>query len=141
MGIKSFNDISFNYYLNTATYVKTILDILPESEVSNKKKAVIMELFNLILNSQDKSKIDEVLQLSRKFDENLALSSNNEIMLQANYIYSNFLEKMLFDSFNREIYFQIMNECVKVYCGYYHELENDNIYELNDYKVDNIRVR
>ena len=135
-----FNNISFNYYLNTASYVKTILDILSEKKISNKKKALIMEIYNYLLNSLSEDELSTIVIISEKFNEKLINSSNQEIMMQVNYIYENFLEKMLFDSCNRKIYFDIMNECIKVYTGYYQEYSNNNnYYESNDNAISNIR--
>lgn len=137
---KDFNNISFNYYLNTSSYVKTILDILPEKKVSNRKKALIMEIYNYLLNNLSEEELNTIVTVSERFNERLVNSSNNEIMMQVNYIYENFLEKMLFDSYNRKRYFDIMNECIKVYTGYYQEYSNNNsYYEFNDNAIGNIR--
>ena len=140
MNNQSMNDISFNYFLNTTSYVKAVLNILPDEEVSVQKKALIMELFNYILSTLDKSEIIEIVRISRIFNEQLVLESSKDALIQAKYIYKNFLEKMLFDSFNREIYFDIMNRCIKVYIGYYKELNND-FHELNDTAINNIHIK
>lgn len=142
MEINNFDDISFNYYLNTTSYVKTILDILPEKKVSKEKKALIMEIYNYILSNLSENELSNIVIVSEKFNEKLTYCSNQEIMLQVEYLYKNFLEKMLFDSCNRKIYFDIMNECVKVYTGYYQEYSNNNnYYEFNDNAISNIRIR
>ena len=133
----NFRNISFNYYLNTSSYVKTILDILPEEKVSKKKKAIIIELFNYMFNDLNEDELKNIAKISDMFNEKLTVSSNKEIMLQVEYIYHNFLEKMMFDSQNRRLYLDIMNECVKVYAGYYEEYCN-NYY---DNSIENINIR
>ena len=133
----NFRNISFNYYLNTSSYVKTILDILPEEKVSKKKKAIIIEIFNYLLNDLKEEELKDVIKVSDMFNEKLMISSNKEIMLQINYIYYNFLEKMIFDANNRKLYFNIMNECIKVYVDYYKDYTNDYV----DNSINNMNIR
>ena len=131
-------DIAFNYYLNTQTYVKTALDYLPG--VPAKEKELIIEMFNFILSSLNKDEIKDILQVSRMFNEKLAMSSSEDVMVQVKSIYM-FLRKMLFESSSRYMYFNIMNEYVKVNADYYNQYQNDDAYTLNQSKVDNIYIR
>ncbi len=140
MEIDNFNDLSFNYYVNTSSYVKTILDILPEEKISKKKKAIIIEIFNYIMSNISEDEINEVMVVSNLFNQKLELLSNKEIMFQLEYLYRNFLEKMLFDSYNRMTYFSIMNECVKVFAGYYEEYQKDSSLHFDE-EISNIRIR
>ena len=75
------------------------------------------------------------------FNDCLTTAPKEEIVMQVQYIYKNFLERMIFDSYNRETYFNIMNECVKAYVGYYKEYNDNIFYETNYRAVDNMRIR
>ena len=141
MNNNTFENISFNFYSNTTSYVKTILDVLPETQTSKEKKAIIAEIYNYLLNGLNRDKLNEVVKVSEMFNERLVIAPKEEIMMQVQYIYKNFLEKMIFDSYNREIYFSIMNECVKAYVGYYQTYNDNMFYEENYRAVGNIRIR
>ena len=142
---KNINDLLFDYFSNTKTYVRTILDILPEEEVPSRKKAIIIELFNCMLYTLSQEELKEIVNISRLYNEQIALKSSNEVLVQARFIYKNFLDKMLFDSSNRRLYFGIMNECIKVSADYYQnstELEKNNLYyEINYNTIGNIASR
>ncbi len=137
----NFKDISFNYYSNTASYVKTILNILPEEKVSQEKKAIIIEIYNYLISNLSESELKDIIKVSEMFNEKLSVLSNQEIMTQVNFIYHSFLEKILFDSYNREMYFNIMNECVKVCSGYYQEYNDSNFYQANYNDIGNMYIR
>ena len=49
MNNKNIDDILFKYILNSTSYIRTLLTFLPEEEVSTGEKAIILEIFNLIL--------------------------------------------------------------------------------------------
>ena len=121
MESRDFNKISYDYYTKTSSYVKMIMDMLPENRVDNIKKSIIQELYNFILAHSNDEKINDVIQVSSLYREKLSLTDINTIARYAEYIYTNFLEKMIFDSINRNRIFDIMNECMKVYVGYYNE--------------------
>lgn len=141
MDNKDIEKVLFNYFLNTTSYVKTVLDFLSEEEVSKEKKAYIVEMFNYIFNSLNKEELMDVVKISNLFQEKLSLMSHNEAKIEALYIYKNFFEKMLFDSYNRGIYFSILNECIKVSVGYYQVLNDSNFYQINDNAVSNIHIK
>ena len=136
----NFEDIKFNYYLNAPSYIKTILSIISDEKVSVKKKALIIEASNYILSSLSKEEIMEYIRLSRLFNEKLESLSNMEVMMVSEYNYK-FLEKMLFDSYNRKLYFDILNENIKVCSDYYNEYQDNSVYEMNTDSVDNISIR
>ena len=117
------NDLYYDYFSNTTSYVKTILDMLSEDKVSLKKRLIIKELYNYFLNKYSEEKIKEIASISALYQEKIALSNPTEIAMNAEYIYTNFLEKIIFDSRNREKIFDIMNESMKVYVEYF----NNNI--------------
>ena len=117
------DNLYYDYFSNTTSYVKTILDMLPESKVSMAKKSIIKELYNYFLNNYSEEKIKEIASISVLYIEKMAVSSPEEIAMNAEYIYNNFLEKIIFDSRNRDKIFNIMNESMKVYVEYF----NNNI--------------
>ena len=133
-----FERISFDYYTNTSSYVKMIVDMMPVSRVSNEKKAIIKELYNYYLNHANEELVKEIIMVSGLFREKVALSDLNTIAKQVEYIYLNFLDRIVFDSINRNKMFEIMNECIKVFVGYY-DLSNVNI--IHDNRDVSIRRR
>ena len=123
---KEFDNITFDYYSNTASYVKMIVEMLPEGKVSSTKKWVIKEIYNFFLNHFNADKKNEIACISGMFREKISISNMEDIAKYADYIYSNFIENIIFDSINREKIFDIMNESMKVYVGYYSEYRSAN---------------
>ena len=121
---KDFDSISYDYYSNTSSYVKLILDMLPESKFSMQKKQAFKELYNYFLNHYDDEKINEISVISSMFREKLSILSLDTIARDVEYICVTFLDKIIFDSTNRDKIFNIMNETMKVYVGYY-SIENN----------------
>ena len=115
----NFDSLYYDYYSNTSSYVKMILDMLPEGKVSNAKKQVIKELYNYFLNNYDSEKIKEIARVSAMFREIIAISNLESVARHVEYIYVTFLDRIIFDSTNRDKIFDIMNESMKVYVGYY----------------------
>ena len=136
---KDFNKISFDYYTQAPSYVKLIVDMLPESKASNEKKSVIQELYNYYLNHITENEVKEIIMISGLFREKIAVSDLNSIARQVEYIYSNFLDRIVFDSINRKKIFEVMNECIKVFSNYY-DLYNENIID-NSNQYSNLRKR
>ena len=131
MEIKKLENISFDYYSNSPSYIKMIVDMIPNSRASNEKKYVIRELYNYYMNHSTEQKINEMLMVSSLFREKVAISDLSIIARQVEYIYTNFLDRIIFDSINRDKMFEIMNECIKVFVGYY-DLDNK---KMNDNEI------
>ena len=123
------NNMSYDYYSNTPSYVKMILETLPESMVSPKKKQVVQELYNYFLNRYDNEKIKEITKISSLFREKISLSSLEETINFMKIIYNNYIDRIVFDSANRETVFNILNDNMKVYVGYFSAYKRDNISE------------
>ena len=119
--------VSFDYYLKSPSYIKMIVDMLPDSKASIEKKYIIRELYNYYMNHTNEEKISEITKISSLFREKVAITDLNTIARQVDYLYSNFLNRIIFDSINRGKIFEIMNECVKVFVGYY-DLENTKMF-------------
>ena len=77
---KEFNSISYDYYSNTASYVRMILEMLPEGKVSPKKKIIIKELYNFFLNHFDADKISEIASITAMFREKISVSDMTNIV-------------------------------------------------------------
>ncbi len=113
----------YDYYNGVPSYVKQIINVLPEGVVSNDVKEIIISIYNYMLNSASVAKKQEVVYVSSKFVEKMGLVPEEEILYQAGYIYNTFLKSMVHQMINRERIFNAMNECVKIYVGYYSEKE------------------
>ena len=131
---QEFNKISFDYYNNAPSYIKMIVDMLPESRLSNQKKIIIRDLYNYYLTTSNKAKINEIIKISRLFREKIALSDLNSVAKQVDYICATFFNKIIFDSINRQTIFDIMTGCVGVYSGFYDE------YSRTMYESSNIEL-
>ena len=140
MNNKSINEILFKYILNSTSYIRTLLTILPEEEVSTSEKAVINEIFNLIIKTLSEKELKNITEISNLFESRLSLMSHEDALIQARYIYKTFLRRMMFESSNRRLYFDIMNECIKASTGYYQEYDDSFFYAANANAVGNIRT-
>lgn len=123
MGRNDINNSNFDYYNNTRSYFKTIIDMVPSDALSNEKKDILALIYNYILNNFNSIKKTEISYVTAMFMEKVSTSSIEEINKQVDYIFNNFIIKILYDGVNREKIFDIMNECVKLYVGYYSDYE------------------
>ena len=120
-----FERVLFDYYDMTPSYVKMVVDMIPESKISNDKKYIIKEIYNFYLNNvASEEKINEVIEVSKMFRERLITTDMQTIALQVNYIYEFFLNKLIFDSFNRDVTLDTMNDNIKLFSGYYEKNNN-----------------
>ena len=119
---------SFDYYRKAPSYLKIIVDMLPESMISEEKKYIVGEIYNFYLNHASEDKIKDMITVSGMFKEKLFITDHMSILKQVEYIYTNFINRIIFDSINRDKLFDIMNENVKVFVGYY-DLEKESILE------------
>ena len=101
-----------------------ILNLLPNDEKIVRNKNFIKIIYNYILNNADDVKKMEISYVSSLFNNKIGELSKEEALKHVEYIYNNFLKKMIYDSINRERIFDIMNECVKVFVDYYSEYQN-----------------
>ena len=122
MTIDDFENPFHDYYEKEPSYVKEMLDLLGDN-VSSEDKMYLKAFYNLYMNSLSMSKKNEIIYVSRLFMDKMELVSSEEIERQADYLYHTFMQQMKFDSINRQKFFDIMNECTKVFVGYYKEDE------------------
>jgi hypothetical protein len=124
-----FNKINYDYYSNTSSYIKMILEVLPESMVSTGKKQVVKELFNFYMNRFGEEKIKEISAISSMFREKIAVSNLDDIARHVEFLYVTFIEGIIYDSANREMLFDTLNETMKAYVGYYQRFNYDGVYD------------
>lgn len=129
---KDFNNVQYDYYSNNASYVKMIMDMIPENKVKNLKRQIIKDLYNYLLNNMNERKISEIISVSSMFREKISVSDLESIARHVEYIYVTFLDRIIFDSTNREKIFDIMNESMKVYVGYYSMYNEDTLENINE---------
>ena len=135
---REIESLSFDYYEKSPSYVKMVSDMLPENKISNEKKLIIKKIYNDYLNNLDEEKITEFIDVSRLFIEKLSMTDTNSIALQVDYINSNFFNRIIFDTFNRELVFDIMNECMKLFVGYYDKVKTSLVNESCAMMMNNL---
>ena len=81
----SFENIYYDYFTNTSSYVKTIFDLLPRSEEVMRDKSIIRALYNYIMNNASDTKKIEVSYVSSMFYDEISLLSKEEAYKQAEY--------------------------------------------------------
>ena len=120
---KTLDNVEFDYYLNTPSYVKMIVDMLPE--VSNQMKQVVRELYNYYMNRFDGSKINEIVNISSKYEDKLSSSNLEMASKYAEFIYENFINQFVFDQAHRLEIFDVMHENVRLHVGCYQKKQEE----------------
>ena len=133
MDKEKLEDTLYDYYKETPSYVKTVIDKIPEGSISMEKISIIKYLYNKYLSELDAKKIEEIIETSRLFSAKLDNISPKSVSLQVEYIYRTFLDALVFNPYNRGLTFQVMNECVKVFSGYYdkYNIANESCVQLS----------
>lgn len=129
----NFEKVEFDYFSNSPSYLRMILEMLPECMVSTQKKHMIRTIYNNILNRSNENDIKEIAVISILFRDKLSTTSLDDIVRFVKYIYELYIEKMLSDVTNRGSIFDTLNDCMKLYVGY---LSRINEFE----KEENIKV-
>ena len=124
METKEIGKVMFDYYEEMPSYVKTIVDALPDNKASIEKKEIIKILYNLYMNKASNEKVEEIVEVSKMFRNKLNTMDLNTITLQVDYMYKVFLNKFIFDTFNRDIVFDAMTDNAKFFSGYYEKNNN-----------------
>ena len=132
----NFENLYFDYFTNSPSYVKVVLDLLPNNEEINRNKDLVKTLYNYVMNNVNDDKRMEILYVSSMFNNQISLSPKEDVYKQVDYIYNNFLKRMIYDSINREKIFDIMNECVKLYTGFYSEYQNIRVSSVDGVKIE-----
>ena len=114
----NFEKVEFDYFSNSPSYLRMILEMLPECMVSTQKKHMIRTIYNNILNRSNENDIKEIAVISILFRDKLSTTSLDDIVRFVKYIYELYIEKMLSDVTNRGSIFDTLNDCMKLYVGY-----------------------
>ena len=113
MGNVRFEDITSDYYSDNSSYVKTVLDHLPECMITEGKKDFIDRVVNEMVKKMSEQERIQYRRISRKFNDILALSSEDNIMVYVTYIYKVHLEKLFASTIEKRKYcFEKMNGCI-----------------------------
>ena len=126
--------IESDYYTNTKSYIKTIIDLLPNGVITEEEKDAVKMLYNYFMHKADEKKRNEIKYISAAFCNKLNEMSDAEILLMVNYFYSYFIRNMIYDFVNRDKLFDVMNESIKVIVGFYSAYQSicfDNSGEVN----------
>ena len=87
-------NLRFNYYLNTVSYVKTIMDALPEGVASKGEKSAVIDIFNAYYVCLDEAQRKVFADISNSFNNKV---SGSNISLLAEYMYCNFIYSIIYD--------------------------------------------
>ena len=130
MGKKNIENIEFDYYSKTPSYVRIIMDMFPESVVTPQKKMYMRSFYNSILNNSNANEIGEIITTSSMFIEKLRSTNLDEVYKFVEDVYELYIEKMMSDIANRGIIFDRLHDCI---CDFVGNLS------LNS-EIENIRV-
>ena len=113
------SNISFDYYDETISYVKMIMKRLKNEDNIDEKEYIVKKIYNYLLSSYSSEMIEELVTTSLLFESRLNKMKpvNASILVQS--IYKNYLEKLIFNYYDRENVFEEMNEEVKSIVGFY----------------------
>ncbi len=131
------SNISFDYYDETISYVKMIMKRLKNEDNIEEKEYIVKKIYNYLLSSYSSEMIEELVTTSLLFESRLNKMKpvNASILVQS--IYKNYLEKLIFNYYDRENVFEEMNEEVKSLVGFYgifkpyYSLESSNEFAYN----------
>lgn len=134
MEIKTFESIEKDYYLNSPSFVKTIVDSLPEGMISEEKKQIVKMLYNYYMNRFDKEKVDEVINASVKYEDKAIASDYETLSRYTNYMYEFFIDSFVKDSYHRVEIFDVMLKNISLYVGSYQAQREEFKYTFSEVK-------
>ena len=107
----------FDYYLNTPCFLKMILDILPEPEVSQEARLLARDAYNKILNNSSVREIVEISTVSQALWNKIQCSSASELVRFASLAYENYIVGLLRDSAYLGPIFDGLKDSVKLFAS------------------------
>ena len=117
---KKFESVKYDYYTNTSSYIKMILEELPESSFSYEKKQIVKDIFNHFMNEYNKTLAPEMNSVTGLYREVVDNNSKEVVANNVEFFRLRFLEPLIFAPiFNRLRIFIAMHEFIKVSVGYY----------------------
>ena len=135
--MNNFGEKSFDYYNNTFSYVKMILNNISKNKEMNTEKDCLQKIYNFIMRDYNKIQIEEMCIVSLLFEAKMNKLNKYEAKNKMSFIYNNYLEKMIYDFYGRNDIFEEMNKYVKSYVGYYGITNNynDDYDDFMDYNI------
>ena len=125
-----FKKISFDYYNDAPSYIKLIIDMIPEKMMSNEKKMIIRDLYNFYMNQYSPEKIEQIVQISKLFRDKMELAVFGDMQSLAVFVESVklvYFDRLIINASSRsEIFDELFNH-IKVTSGFYDECI-DNVY-------------
>ena len=115
---KSFERVEYDYFTNSPSYVRMILEMLPECVMPTSEKVSIKNMYNSYLNSYDESEIKEIATVSLMFREKINNISLAQLITFAQRAYELYFEEMLVPGANRGIIFDKLNDSMKLFVDY-----------------------
>ena len=115
---KSFERVEYDYFTNSPSYVRMILEMLPECVMPTSEKVYIKNMYNSYLNSYDESEIKEIATVSLMFREKINNISLAQLITFAQRAYELYFEEMLVPGANRGIIFDKLNDSMKLFVDY-----------------------
>ena len=125
--------VTYDYYLKAPSYLRYIMDMLPEKLISDEKKYIISRIYNDYLNHAPEEKVRETIKISSMFREKLSVSNMNDIAKFVDYIHSFYLNRIIFETTNRDKFFDNITENVKVFTGCYDLKNIDSMNNNSEY--------
>ncbi len=130
----SFEKLYYDYYANTSSYVKKIVDLIPNDREYEDKKSAIQVIYNYLLNTAHQPERENISRLSYLFNEKMEYLPQEEVLKRTKYYFDTFFNSMIHDSINREKIFNILNDCIEVYVRYYPSYQGVTInFETNSF--------
>ena len=115
---KNFERVEYDYFTNSPSYVRMILEMLPECVMPTSEKVSIKNMYNSYLNSYDESEIKEIATVSLMFREKINNISLAQLITFAQRAYELYFEEMLVPGANRGIIFDKLNDSMKLFVDY-----------------------
>ena len=90
----------FDYYKNSVSYARQIMDLVPVNDKLGHEKRVIRTVYNNILNDYNEEQIREIVILGALFENKLSnISSNIKTELIEN-LYTTYVKGMVYNYVN-----------------------------------------
>ena len=104
--------IMFDYYTKAPSYIKMIVDMIPENGISSEKKYYISSIYNEYLNCLPGEKVREIIKVSCIFGERLDIINPSEVAKLVDFICSFYLNRIIFETVSRDKIFNSINWCI-----------------------------
>ena len=115
---KNIENVEYDYFSNSPSYVRTILDMLPENIVPTSKKRIIRDIYNRFLNISSENEIREITAISILFDKKIKNTRFDELLRLIKFTYEIYIERMLNKSCDCGMLFDQLKDSMRSYVDY-----------------------